>query len=525
MLEGFIAGLFKGRLNEKTLRLAAPPEDEETMAVLLSSLDRFLERVVDAEAIDREGKLPESVLQGMKELGLFGLVIPEEYGGFGLGIRSYGRVLAKISAHCGATAVTLGAHQSIGIKALLLAGTPEQKAEWLPQCATGERIAAYALTESEAGSDAGSLRTKLVRDGDDVVLNGEKIWITNGGIAGVFTVFAREGDTIRAVMVPREAEGLTTGREEKKLGIKGSSTTTVTMSNVRVPAGNIVGDDGFRLAMEIINHGRATLAAGSLGPARRLVALASEHTRTRRQFGRTLAEFGLVRESLADMALDLAGMEALVSLSGRLFDGGGPHALEAAAAKIYCSEGLWRIADRAMQLAGGVGYMSEYPYERILRDCRINRIFEGANDVLRLFVALKGLQGPGAELKEIAKRPLLALPKLTARAWRRMRVEPLHLENGHRAAAQIVARAVKTLAASADATLRRYKKEVIEAQSDLKRLADMATECAAMAAILVEESPYADAFVERGMERVEHWARGLGTNSDAVAQVLLGEVS
>ena len=525
MQDGLIAGLFQGRLNEALLRIEAPAQDEETMEILLQSLDRFLDKEVDGAAIDREGKIPQSVLDGCKQLGLFGLVIPEEYGGLGLGMRSYGRVITRVATYCGATAVTLGAHQSIGLKALLLAGTDEQKRQWLPACATGERIGAYALTEPEAGSDAGSLRTTLRVEGDQVVLDGGKIWITNGGIAGLFTVFARDGDEIRAVLVPRETPGVSTGPEEHKLGIRGSSTTTLTFDNAAVPRENVIAGDGFRLAMDILNSGRTGLAAGTLGPAQVLLDLARERATTRRQFGRTLAEFALVRQHLAEMTLDLAGMQALVALAGRLIDGGAPHALEAAAAKIYCSEALWQIADRAIQLAGGSGYMSEYPYERILRDARINRIFEGANDVLWMLVALKGLKQPGRELKAIASHPLTALPRLGARALRRMRVAPLQLENGHQAAAQRLARAVKTLASSADATLRRHGKGVIEAQCDLKRLADMAIECTAMAAVLVEGSPYAEAFVERGLRRVERSAAGLGADRDAVAQLMLKDAS
>ncbi|MCZ6787538.1 MAG: acyl-CoA dehydrogenase family protein, partial [Planctomycetota bacterium] len=245
MSNGVIAQLFSGRLDQELLRVVPPPEDEETLEILLSALDRFLEREVDGASIDREGHLPESVLLGCKQLGLFGLVIPEEFGGFGLGARSYFKIMERVAAACGATAVTLGAHQSIGLKALLLAGSQEQKQMWLPACASGERIAAFALTEPEAGSDAASIKTRLVEEGDDLILDGGKIWITNGGFASLFTVFARLGDTIRAVIVPRELHGLSTGEEEKKLGIRGSSTTTVTFESVRVPRANLLSGDGF----------------------------------------------------------------------------------------------------------------------------------------------------------------------------------------------------------------------------------------------------------------------------------------
>jgi len=526
MRNGLIADFFSGTIDQQLLTIAPPKGDEELLGLLLTSLDRFLERKVDAARIDREGELGEEVLDSMRELGLFGLVIPEQYGGLGLDIVSYGKVVARISAHCGATAVTLGAHQSIGLKAILMAGSEGQKRKWLPSLATGERIAAYCLTEAEAGSDAGALRTKMRRDGDQVVLDGEKIWITNGGIAGLFTVFAKDPNgTIRAVLVPRETPGITVGPEEKKLGIKGSSTTSVAFSNVRVPAENMIDGDGFRLAMDILNHGRASLAAGSVGPAQVLLDLARERATTRRQFGRPLASFTMVRETLADMALDLCGMQALVSLSGRLIDAGAPHQLEAAAAKIYCSTALWRIADQSLQLAGGVGYMSEYPYERMLRDARINRIFEGANGVLRLLIALKGLKGPGEELKAIAKKPLLALPRLTARAWRRMRVRAPQTDL-HRAAAQQLASAVCALAHGADSALRRHGKKIFEAQADLERLANMAIECSAMAAVLFSDSAdYIDAFVDRGARRVSRWASDLGRDREDVARACLRSAS
>ena len=521
MSNGVIAQLFSGRLDQELLRVVPPPEDDETLEILLSALDRFLEREVDGASIDRNGSLPESVLEGCKQLGLFGLIIPEEFGGFGLGARSYFKIMERVAARCGATAVTLGAHQSIGLKALLLAGSQEQKQMWLPACASGERIAAFALTEPEAGSDAASIKTRLVEEGDDLILDGGKIWITNGGFASLFTVFARLGDTIRAVIVPRELHGLSTGEEEKKLGIRGSSTTTVTFEGVRVPRANLLSGDGFRLAMEILNNGRGGLAAGTLGPARDLIGLAREHTQGRKQFGRSLSEFALVRQSLASMALDLAGIEALVDLTGRLIDAGAPHSLEAAAAKIYSSDALWRIADGALQLAGGAGYMSEYPYERILRDARINRIFEGTNEVLRLFVALKGVKGPAQELREIAAKPLLALPRLTARAWRRRKVALLDSS----AASQQLAQSVRTLAASADLTLRRHRKAILERQCDLKRLADMAIECTAMAAMIVSGERYVEAFVDRGRRRVAAWAKELGRDLEHVARLVLEEAS
>jgi alkylation response protein AidB-like acyl-CoA dehydrogenase len=317
-------------------------------------------------------------------------------------------VIQEIARYDGSTAVTVGAHSSIGMRGLLLFGTEEQRARWLPRLATGELVAAFCLTEPGAGSDAAGIRTTAVRDGDDWILNGEKIWITNGGFADFFTVFAKtslEGrGHITAFVVTRDLKGVSTGPHEDKMGIRASSTTSVSFDDVRVPAGNVLGEvgKGFKVAMRILNAGRTGLGGGSVGGMKRLLEFAARHARDRSQFGRPIASFETVRHKLGQMALDCWVAESTVDLVAGLVDRGYEElAVESAISKVMASEALWRTADEALQIAGGAGYMRELPYERAVRDSRINRIFEGTNEILRLFIALAAVNDVADELKDL----------------------------------------------------------------------------------------------------------------------------
>jgi acyl-CoA dehydrogenase family protein 9 len=324
--EGLVRGFFLGEIDESLL-LPYPGfdgDEAETFGILRESLEEFGRDHIDARRIDREGRIPPEVFSGLAELGVFGVQVPEALGGFGASMTFYCKVFETLSQFDMSVVTMLGAHSSIGLKGLLLFGTPEQQARFLPALARGEQLAAFALTEPGAGSDAAGIKTRAVHDPatDEYVLNGTKIWITNGGIAGVFTVFAQteveelgnRRDRISAFIVPRETPGVSSGAEEHKLGIKGSSTTEVHFENARVPAANLLGakGKGFKVAMEVLNSGRLGLAAGCIGGGRSVLRQALGHARERRQFGKSLVEFELIREKLARMDLGLYGMESMV---------------------------------------------------------------------------------------------------------------------------------------------------------------------------------------------------------------------
>ncbi|HEY2745190.1 MAG TPA: acyl-CoA dehydrogenase family protein, partial [Polyangia bacterium] len=306
------------------------PEERDNLKLVLAEFRKFAAGEIDSRKIDEEARIPPSVLAGLKKLGLFGLAIPEAHGGLGLSVTAYARAMQEIAGVDGSIAVTVAGHQSIGCKGLVLYGNDEQKQRYLPRLATGELIAAFGLTEPGSGSDAASIKTRAVRQADgSFVLDGSKIWITNGGIADFFTVFAqteveREGgkkDRITAFLVER-GMGVKSGPEEHKLGIKGSSTTALFFDGVRVPAANVLGTvgGGFKVAMGILNNGRLGLAAGAVGAAQQVMRLALAHATSRRQFGRAISEFGLIKDKIARMMMEIYAAESMVYLTTGLID-------------------------------------------------------------------------------------------------------------------------------------------------------------------------------------------------------------
>ncbi len=470
--------------------------DREVLGMIVESVDRFLDGK-DAEFAkwDRDAHQPAEFVQSLRELGLFGLIIPEEFGGLGLSNAAYARVLSETSSHDSSISLTIGAHSSIGMKGLLLFGNDEQKARYLPKLASGEMIAAFCLTESGAGSDAAAIRTHAKRNGDGSwTLNGEKIWITNGGIADFYTVFARtdgpEGK-ITAFLVEAAWPGVSHGKHEDKMGIRASSTASVAFADVRVPPENVLGEvgKGFKVAMGILNNGRTGLGGGAVGGMKALIQRSVAYAQERRQFERPIAEFGLVREKIAQMTVDCFAAESAVWMVAHYIDAGCvDYSTEAAITKVFASEAMQRTAYEALQIAGGNGYMRDLPYEQYVRDARILPIFEGANEILRLFIALSTLKDVGASLKElrsalgsIFNEPIKGFGVLSGYAERRFtratgigggglktplapELRPLAAiyENYARAAARV-----------AEASLRAYGKGISERQYVQKRIADL----------------------------------------------------
>lgn len=472
------------------------PSERETLQLVIESIDRFMaDKGEDFRAFDVAGEQPDSYVDELKALGLFSLIIPEEFSGLGLSNSAYSRVLQQTSRYDASTSLTIGAHSSIGMKALLLFGTHEQKSKYLPRLATGELIAAFCLTEAGAGSDAASVKTHATKNADGSwTLNGEKIWITNGGTAGFYTVFAKtdtDGGKMTAFIVERGFDGVSTGPKEDKMGIRASCTTTVRFDNVRVPAECVLGQEGkgFKVAMAVLNNGRTGLGGGCVGAMKRLIELAIAQATQRKQFGKSISEFQLIKDKVATMTMLCFASESIVSVVGSLIDSGvEDFSVEAAMSKVFVSEALWTVADEALQIAGGNGFMREFPYERVVRDSRINRIFEGTNEILRLYVGLSGLKEPGEALADVAKGlkgifndPIKGFGVLSEYATKKVgQLTPLGRErfSGISGALQsetfVLEQGVAKFAQAVEHSLSRYRKGIIEQQLVTKRLADVA---------------------------------------------------
>lgn len=507
----FMRSLCMGQIEEDVILPfpTIPTAEKETLQGVVSSLEQLLKpHEQDFRRWDREGEFPPEFVDELKNFGLFSFVIPEEHGGMGFKSSAYSRALQEVAQYDASVAVTVGAHSSIGMRGLLLFGNDEQKARYMPKLATGEMIAAFCLTEPGAGSDAASIKTNAVKDGDDWILNGNKLWITNGGIADFFTVFAKTDETaergkISAFIVTRDMAGVTNGPHEDKMGIRASSTTTMHFENVRVPKENLLGEagKGFKIAMTILNSGRTGLGGGSVGGMKKLIALSAKQAKERVQFGKPIAEFGLIKQKVGQMVVECYATEAVVSMVAGLNDGGyEDYAVEAAISKVYAAEALGRAADEALQIAGGNGYMCEYPYERVVRDSRINRIFEGTNDILRLFIALNAMNDAGQNLRELSKSlegvftdPLKGFGVVSEYALRRASLATginrqgttfTKLDSLLKPLATMFEVGTRDLATAADRILRKHGRAIIDKQFATRRLADIMIDLFVLASVI-----------------------------------------
>merc|ERR1712186_89484 len=380
--------------------------------------ERVMEEQNDPLLNDQMETVPEDTVNALRELGAFGLQVPVELDGVGLTNTQYARLTEVVGGNDLGVGIFIGAHQSIGFKGILLAGNPEQKEKYLPRLASGEDFAAFALTEPASGSDAGSIKTRAVpsKDGKTWILNGSKIWISNGGIAEIFTVFAKtpvvdpetgvETDKVSAFIVERKFGGVSHGPPEKKMGIKCSNTAEVYFEDVPIPVENVLGGigNGFKVAMQILNNGRFGMAAALSGTMRAGIKKAVEHATQRNQFGSKIDTYGAIQKKIARMSMLHYATESMAYMvSGIMDSGASDYQLEAAISKVYASESAWFVTDEAIQILGGNGYMRALGLEKVMRDLRIFRIFEGTNDILRLFVALTGIQYAGGHLRELQK--------------------------------------------------------------------------------------------------------------------------
>ncbi len=503
-IPSIVAGMFYGEIIEDEV-FPFPQFSEsqkETAKAMTDAIQKFAVASIDAAKFDKDSKLPPEVLKGLGELGLCGLTVGEEYGGLGLDSTLYARVFAEIAAIDPSIGVTLGAHQSIGYKALINEGNEEQKKKWLPRLATGEVFAAFCLTEPGSGSDAYSIKTKAVKNDDGTfTINGQKLWITNAGLAGFYTVFAKTDHTdaqgnkvekISCFIVEKEMPGVSFGEKEDKMGIRASETRAVYFDNVRVPAANIIGElgKGFKIAMNVLNSGRLSIGSGAVSGMKMILALATKQAKERKQFGDYIVNYGLIQEKLSAIATNTYATECLVYMTTGKINQGMHFEHESAICKVYGSEKLWDSIDKATQIAAGNAYMKEYPYERIMRDSRIHLIFEGTNEILRIFTALSGIKGPSDDLKELGKiadvskalqDPIKSLGVLTNFAKKRITKQftTKTLTKCHPSLerhSQKFTHSLKDFSVSVENTIMKYGKNIIGNELAQLRIANMTIE-------------------------------------------------
>jgi acyl-CoA dehydrogenase len=381
--------------------------DQETLNILLDSIRRFVREVLlpNENAVAETDQIPPAIVDQMRELGLFGLSIPEAYGGLQLTMEEEVRVAFEIAYTSPAFRSLIGTNNGIGSQGIVIDGTEEQKQHYLPRLAAGEIIGAFALTEPGSGSDAASLRTSAVRDGDDYIINGTKRYITNAPEASIYTVMARTDPTrkgagaISAFIVDKDMPGLTLGKIDKKMGQRGAHTCDVIFENCRVPAANLIGGKegvGFKTAMKVLDKGRLHIAAVCVGAAERMLEDALRYAMERQQFGHAIADFQLIQAMLADSKTEIYAAKSMVLDAARRRDNKEDISTEASCCKLFASEMCGRVADRSVQIHGGAGYISEYAAERFYRDVRLFRIYEGTSQIQQLVIArnmIKAAQG------------------------------------------------------------------------------------------------------------------------------------
>ncbi|HEY1358895.1 MAG TPA: acyl-CoA dehydrogenase family protein [Thermoleophilaceae bacterium] len=547
-VSSFAKSLFRGEIHEELVFPFPMPsgEEQEKVRGLIASLREYADEAYDERRFEEERWIPDEVLAGLGERGLMGLYVPEEYGGQGLSQTGYCRVSEAFGQIDGTLAVVMGVHQSIGMKGIVLFGNDKQKQRFLPDLASGRKLAAFALTEPEAGSDVHGLRSRAVKQPDGSwVLNGEKRYIGNGSRADTLVTFARceiDGkDKHIALILEKGMDGLEVGDRFDTMGLRANDLRRLYYKDVRVPPENVLGEpgEGFKIAMHILNNGRMSLGTGSVGATKVFLDLIIDHVKERKQFGMALADFELVQDKIGWMVSYLFGLEAMTYLTTGLVDRGVPdYSLESAIVKVSGTEFLWYAANRALQLKGGAGYMRDEPYEKALRDIRIFPIFEGANDVMRAFIALSGMKPLGDELGEVGEielgDPIGSIGVLADYVGGRIKrgVMPDKITMAHdelSGLAEPLTDQVKRLRSLTESLLREHRKGIIERQFQQKRLADAVADIYAQVAVLSrvtahlaendvevsgQELYIAETFCTRAAKRVEHQLNQIESNDD-----------
>ena len=513
-MPSFLRELFSGEIADDLIfpypapLWARRPDDARVVATVVGSLNEMVTSgLINSREFDNAETLPEAVIEAFASAGLLGISIPTEYGGLGLSTAAYARVFGAVAAIDPSLAVLIGVHCGLAGKALVLFGNDEQKSRYLPMLARGETLGAYALTEPETGSDAQNIVSTATRAGDDNgwILNGRKHWIGNGQRAGVIVTFAqtpveRDGEMLTrptAFIIRPDMTGFRVAATVRKLGIRGSTQAELVYDNLFVPDDHVLGivGKGFRVAVNALNAGRLSLASGCAQASKRIIGEMVRYAETRTQFGAPLASFEITQRKIASLTADTYAADAMVgSLSVALDRDDVDSSLEAACVKIFASDLVWRASDEMVQIAGGRGFVKPWPYERYLRDARINRIFEGANEILRLFVGLNGIQGPAGELKELAnaiKSPIrnwvvvseYAAGRVRTALGRRDRFD-FNVDAAIVKNVGFIEKHVAELAAVTATMITRHKSGIIDRQLVVERLAEMAMEIYARTATI-----------------------------------------
>ncbi|HEY6089565.1 MAG TPA: acyl-CoA dehydrogenase family protein [Gemmatimonadaceae bacterium] len=521
----FTRGIFAGVVLDSLLFPYPRPLDEarpgeaKTVRRLIRELRAMEGDLINSAKFDEEETIPENVIKAFADIGMLGLTIPKKYGGLELSSSGYARIFETLSSLDGSLAVLVGVHCGLGSKAIVLHGNDQQKERYLPPLARGDFLAAYALTEPDVGSDAQNIKTTATPMEDGTWrLNGRKIWIGNGHRAGVIATFAqafvqRRGESVQrmtAFLIRPDMPGFRVAGTVRKLGIRGSTQAELSYDALEVPGDHLLGSvgRGFNVAVHVLNAGRLTLAAGCTGGTKRTLQEMTSYAEDRVQFGHPLADFEITQRKLSRTASDIYASDAMLGVLASMVDRGDiDFSLEAACAKVFASEMVWRAADDMVQLAGGRGYVKPYPYERILRDSRINRIFEGANEVLRLFIALNGVQAPAEALKEIGsalRRPLRNLGLLGGYATSRVKLRlgqtstlDIELHERLRKHKDYFEKHVADLGSATDRAIVRHREKIIDRQLVLERLANMAIDLFATACVIARTQSLID---DRGVE-------------------------
>lgn len=488
--KGFFAGLYDAK---RVFPFPEPtPAQEQELNAYLDTVRAWMDANLDPDKIDRDADIGDAVIRGLGELKVLSCTIEKEHGGLEFTQYMYGKVVEEAARRCASTALFINAHQSIGLKALLLYGTPEQKAKFLVPLAKGEMLAAFALTEKNAGSDAAGVETRAeyVPERDVYIINGTKQWITNGGVAGMLTLMARtivDGqDKITAFIVTPDMPGFeVTDVALEKCGMRGTKTAKLKFTNLEVPASNVLGTPGrgLHMALHVLDFGRTTFGASCTGMAKVCVERAIQHARDRRQFKQPIGNFQSVKEKIAKMAAYAYAMEAMTELTAGLVDRGEEdYMLETAMLKVFASDYQWQILYDTMQIFGGKSFFTDEPFERMMRDARLNPIGEGSNDVLRSFIGLVGMRDVGMKFKAVAdniKSPTLGLGSILGLgkdALRKFFVTPdVPVQSpGLKDEASKLGERVRLFGLAIQKLIVHYKENVLDAQLELDRIANAA---------------------------------------------------
>ncbi len=546
-VSSFAKSLFLGEIREELVFPWPQPDPAEQERIrTLNAAARELGSRMDHRAIEERRWIGDELIRELGEAGLCGLYVDERYGGQGLSQTGYARVFETFAQIDATLSIVLGVHQSIGFKGIHIFGTDAQKERFLPDLAAGRKLAGFALTEPEAGSDAYAIQSRAVKQPDGSwVLNGHKRYIGNGSKGDLFTAFARcevDGkDRHIALILEKGMEGFEVGHHYDTMGLRGNDLRQLHFNDVRVPAENVLGEpgEGFKIAMQVLNNGRIGLGTGSVGATKHLIDLTIEHVKERRQFGRPIADFELVQDKIGWMVSYLFGLESSCYLTCGLVDAGvEDYSLESAISKVAGTEFLWYAANRAMQLRGGEGYMKTEPYEKILRDIRIFPIFEGANDVMRAFIALSGMKPVGEKLSGFSEiglnDPIGSLGVLVDYVGGRIKtqVRPDRITMAHpelSSHADAVSEQVKELRSVSESLLREHGREIVERQFQQKRVSAAISDIYAQIAVLSrvtsifedqgvepsgQERYIADTFCTRAAGRVRSAFRKIESNDD-----------